>query len=136
MMTSAPVLCLVGLLAGCRVNSTPDPGHEQAGANVAVVSQAPRGTSPPAGSNDGADACARICKISQSQGCAVDGAACRAACQEMRSDAQCQRQMLAALSCMAELREDAWECSGTGFPELRAGHCDAEQGAMVTCLGR
>lgn len=76
----------------------------------------------------------QICETVKNKGCAATTSMCLAACKEMSSEAQCRQQMLTALECMAKLPETAWDCGESGFPELRAGHCEGEQERVVTCL--
>lgn len=126
-------LCLVALVFsyGCeQAANEPAPMSQ----SVAQVHQKSEPSSDNNNAGRGADVCAEICAKAKARACPIQEAACVAACEEMIASEECRSEMHAALSCLAGLDNSAWTCGEEGFPEVRPGHCESEQGLMVKCL--
>lgn len=144
-------LALTAGILACQ-SAPPGPSVEADGGKDAPASAPPASAPPPAAEHSAptraapagkdavsratSEACPRICGAAKTKGCSIDTPTCLAACEQMTLESKCQAQMLVTLVCMAGLPPSAWSCGAGGFPELLDGHCEAEQGAVVSCLSR
>jgi len=127
----------LGLASGCEGRSEASAVSKSAvAAPHASAAPAPAATPAPApAAAPAASPCDTLCSRATELKCRA-ASACPAACREMYNQPTCQAEMRAALACFVSHPVTDWECDEDGMAAIKNGICDAEQGNVVSCIGK
>jgi len=119
----------LGLASGCE-------GRSEASAVSKPSVAAPHVPPAPApAAAPSTSPCDTLCSRATELKCRA-ASACPAACREMYDQPTCQTEMRAALACFVSHPVTDWECDDDGMAAIKNGICDAEQGRVVSCIGK
>lgn len=127
--------------AGCdeappEPTSNPAPVEASSSSGVAGVERVREAAAPTVTPTD-RQTCSQVCATSSGLECGASEAACTEHClAQAAASGGCEKEMRAALSCMASLAQERWLCGEEGFAELGPGACDVEQEGVMTCTLR